>query len=185
MKMIVICLISAMFLGQGNAQSKSSVTVTLKPQQTAALQKAITDEIYDYEYEEGYFPEGGPVGHLVSESDTRVPLYINPTIKDGQGEIIYKLMPYGEIFRIFHLRADGLVLLDGDPQIGFPASQPDRKTVYMDDAELALMRAKWIHASFEVLLDPPQETIQNAVSRQKLRNDGFSAWESTHSVKSK
>lgn len=183
MKTIATVLIAAMFLVQGEAQSKSPAT--LNSEQVTALQNAITDEIYDYEYEEGYFPEGGPVGQAVSESETRVPLYINPEIKNGEGEVIYKLMPYGEIFRIFHIHADGLVVLDGDPGIGFPASQSDRKTVYMDDASLALMRAKWTHSSFVVHLDPPQEMIRKAVSRQKRRNDGFSAWESVHSAKQK
>lgn len=183
MKQTAIWLFSLLFFVQGHAQFKNSITV--KPQQIAALQKAITDEIYDYEYEEQYFPEGGPVGQALSEEKTRVPLYINPIIQDGQGEVIYKLMPYGEIFRIFHLHANGLLILDGDPEIGFPASQPDRKTVYMDDADLARMRAKWTHSSFEVLLIPSRGMIQDAVSRQKMRNDGFSAWESHHSTKSK
>lgn len=183
MKLIALVLLSLFCLPRGGAQSAANVA--LKPGQIKSLQTAITDEIYDYEYEEGFFPEGGPVGEALSASETRVPLYINPLIKNGEGEVIYKLMPYGEIFRIFHLSDNGLVVLDGDPQIGFPASQPDRKTVYMSDSSLAKLRSTWTHSSFEVLLNPSREQVQNAVTRQKVRNDGFSAWESAHSAKPK
>lgn len=174
-----------MLLGLVRCEGQSARPAKLNQTDIAALKEAITDEIYDYEYQESFFPEGGPVGEAVSESETRVPLYVNPVIKGGEGEVIYKLMPYGEVFRIFHLHANGLVILDGDPEIGFPASQVDRKTVYMDDTALARMRSDWTRVSFEVLLDPQPQTIQKVVERQKLRNNGFSAWETHHSVKPK
>src|SRR5690349_13708661 len=97
------------------------------------LTQAIQDEIYDYEYQENFFPEGGPIGIAVSSTRVRVPLYIDPESKDGEGRAIYKLMPHGEVLRYFRLQKDGNVRLEGDPELGFPASQPSRKTVYIAD----------------------------------------------------
>jgi len=181
MKRLVISLIALLCFARCDGQSTNGAKIN--PAQVRALKEAITDEIYDYGYEGSFFPEGGPVGQAVTESETRVPLYVNPAIKNGEGEVIYKLMPYGEVFRIFHLHANGLVVLDGDPEIGFPATQPDRKTVYMDDSTLASMRADWARVSFEIFLNPQSRVLQKAIERQKLRNNGFSAWETRHSAK--
>jgi len=63
-----------------------------------AVVQAVQDEIYDYGYEREYYVIGDNLGtsaHWVS----RVPLYINPEMNDGVGQAIYKLMPYGEVFR--------------------------------------------------------------------------------------
>ena len=148
------------------------------------ITQAVQDEIYDYEYQGHFFPEGGPVGEVLSNSRTRVPLYIDPVIVDGEGQAIYKLMPYGEVLRLFHVHNDGLVVLDGDPELGFPASQPNRQTVYLKDSDLDRMKHDWLKSSFDVDLSPGQETVQNAVRRQKQRT-GFSAWESARSKGSK
>lgn len=143
------------------------------------LAQAIDDEIYDYGYEGDYFPVGGTVGDAVSESRTLVPLYIDPVIDDGEGRIIYKLMPYGEVLRLFHIRSDGTIVLDGDPEIGFPASQPDRKTVYLRDEDVSRMKRNWMRSSFQVLLSPGIQRIEDAARRQQRRT-GFSRWRSTH-----
>jgi hypothetical protein len=100
------------------------------------------------------------------------------------GQVIYKLMPHGEVFRFFDFSSDGLVVLDGDPELNFPPTQPSLKTVYMDDDELCRMKRTWIRQSFEVDDSPNRETVQEAVRRQKLRT-GFSAWEFRHSSKDK
>jgi len=146
-----------------------------------SLVQAIQDEIYDYGYQGQYFPEGGPVGDLVTESTTRVPLYIKPSLDDEEGHVIYKLMPYGEVLRFFHVQGDGTVVLDGDPELGFPSSQPNKKTVYLKDSVVDLMKREWLKSSFEVELSPSPERVQGAVRRQKQRNGGFSAWESARS----
>jgi hypothetical protein len=116
------------------------------------------------------------VGEVVSSSRTRVPLYIDPMVEDGEGQAIYKLMPYGEVLRLFHVHDDGTVVLDGDPELGFPASQPNRKTVYLKDSDVGQMKRDWVKAFFGVDLSPSPEMVQDAVRRQKQRT-GFSAWE--------
>ncbi|MGH9738708.1 MAG: hypothetical protein ACRD4X_08985 [Candidatus Acidiferrales bacterium] len=146
---------------------------------TKSLVESIEDEIYDYGYEGDYFPVGGAVGDPVSDNETVVPAYIDPALEGEEGQAIYKLMPYGEVLRFFHVLPGGAVVLDGDPQVGFPASQPDRKTVYLRDEDVSRMKRDWIKSSFEVQLSPGARRIQQAAKRQKMRT-GFSQWESVH-----
>jgi hypothetical protein len=166
-------LLIALSTSSGQRDSKTKVTQS----EISSIAQAVEDEIYDYEYEEHFFPEGGPVGDAVSSTRVRVPLYVYPEIKDGEGRTIYKLMPHGEVIRYFHVQRDGTVRLEGDPQLRFPASQPSRKTVYLRDDELCRMKRDWVKSAFDVDLSPESERIQDAVRRQKQRNDGFSAWE--------
>src|SRR5215469_1991998 len=135
-----------------NAQGATKIRLTQS--ETRALVQAVQDEIYDREYQGHFFPEGGPVGDVISESRTRVPLYVDPVIQDGEGQAIYKLMPYGEVLRLFHVHDDGTIVLDADPELGFPASQPNRKTVYIKDGDLDRMKHEWVKSSFEIDLWP-------------------------------
>lgn len=146
---------------------------------TKSLALAIEDEIYDRGYEGDYFPIGGAVGEAVSDTRTVVPMYVDPVIDGGEGRVIYKLMPYGEVLRLFHVHRNGAVVLDGDPELGFPATQPNRKTVYLRDAEVSGMKRAWIKSSFKVMLSPGDQRLRESAQRQKLRT-GFSEWESTH-----
>lgn len=164
--------------GQGVRKSQ------LNQAETRLLVQAIQDEIYDYEYQQYFFPEGGPVGEVISSSKTRVPLYLNPVINARQGQVIYKLLPYGEIRRSFHIQSNGTVVLDGDPELGFPASQPNRKTVYLKDDDLCRMKHEWIMSSFDIDLSPGQNRVQDAARRQKERV-GFSKWQFAHSQEQK
>ncbi|SRR5579871_1210556 len=166
-----------------NAQGATKIKLTQS--ETKALVQAVQDEIYDREYQGYFFPEGGPIGEIISESRTRVPLYVDPVVEDGEGEAIYKLMPYGEVVRLFHVHNDGTIVLDGDPDLGFPASQPNRKTVYLEDRDVSRMKHDWVKSSFEIDLSPTPETIQDAIRRQKERTGGFSAWEFARSKSTK
>ena len=168
-----------------SSSSAGATKIRLTQSETKALVQAVEDEIYDREDQGYFFPEGGPVGDVISESKTRVPLYVDPVVEDGEGEAIYKLMPYGEVLRLFHVHNDGTIVLDGDPELGFPASQPNRKTVYIKDDDLVRMKHDWVRSSFEINLWPSPESIQDVVRRQKQRTGGFSAWEFARSKESK
>lgn len=180
------CLSVLIFLSASSFSiAQGPAKVRLTPSETKALVQAVQDEIYDREYQGYFFPEGGPVGDLISESRTRVPLYVDPLIEAGEGEAVYKLMPYGEVVRLFHVHDDGTIVLDGDPELGFPASQPNRKTVYLSDSAVDRIKHEWVKSSFEIDLSPRPETIQDVVRRQKQRTGGYSAWEVAHSKESK
>ena len=179
--LLVLLLLSA--FSSSNAQDTTKIRLTQS--QTRALVQAVQDEIYDREYQGYFFPEGGPVGEVISESRTRVPLYVDPVVEEGEGEAIYKLMPYGEVLRLFHVHKDGTVVLDGDPELGFPASQPNRKTLYLGDRDVNRMKREWVKSSFDIDLSPRPEAIQDVVRRQKQRTGGFSAWEFAHPKETK
>lgn len=164
--------------GQGVRKSR------LNQAETRLLVQAIQDEIYDYEYQQYFFPEGGPVGEVISSSKTRIPLYLNPVVNARQGQVIYKLLPHGEIIRFFHIQSNGTVVLGGDPELGFPASQPNRKTVYLKDGDLCRMKQGWIMSSFDIDLSPGENRVQDAARRQKERV-GFSKWQFAHSHEQK
>lgn len=172
---VLLCSFLLIALSTSSRQPDSKVRVTQS--EISGIAQAIEDEIYDYEYEGHFFPEGGPVGDVVSSTRVRVPLYVDPEIRGGEGRVIYKLMPHGEVIRYFHIQGDGTVRLGGDPELRFPASQPSRKTVYLRDDDLCRMKRDWVKSAFDVDLSPNSERIQDAVRRQKQRNDGFSAWE--------
>ena len=177
-------LVALWFMASSPGSAQRATKTWLNQSETKALVQAVQDEIYDREYQGFFFPEGGPVGDLVSESRVRDPLYVGPLIQNGEGQAIYKLMPHGEVLRLFRVRDDGMIVLDADPELGFPASQPNRKTVYLKDSEVDRMKHEWVKSSFEVDLSPGPETIQEVVRRQKQRI-GFSAWEFARSKGSK
>jgi hypothetical protein len=97
-----------------------------------AVVQAVQDEIYDYGFEEDYSQVGENLAGDPSKWESRMPIYIDPGIEGGEGRVIYSLMRYGEIYRVFTIRKDGVVILDGDPELEFPPAQPSRKTVNMN-----------------------------------------------------
>src|SRR5208283_2233558 len=62
----------------------------------------------------------------------------------------YKLAPYGEVIRSFYINGDGTATLEGDPEIGFPATQPNMLTIYMDDEKVCHLRGAWSKNYFEM-----------------------------------
>lgn len=148
-----------------------------------AIVQAVEDEIYDYGYEKQFDEIGENIGAPGKVAQTRIPIYIEPEITAPyeSGRVIYKLMPYGEIVREFVIRSNGLVVLDADPENGFPPTdEANTKTVYLDDDEVCRMKHNWVRSFFVISDSPSSEMIHEAARRQKLRT-GFSAWEYRHS----
>lgn len=152
----------------------------ITPAEVKVVTAAVEDEIYDYGYYGDFYQIGENIGttrHWVA----RLHIYINPNynVADGYGEVIYKLMPVGQIYRLFYLDEKGQVTLDGDPQVHFPMTQPSHQTVFMDDEEVCSREQTWIKSFFTVDTTPSAEAIMRAAERQKLRT-GFSDWEYKH-----
>ena len=128
--------------------------------------QAVVDEIYDHHLQ-GYVAD---VGKHVSDSQYQVGVYFKPTLNsDGAGWVIYKLMPYGEVLRMFTLRSDGLAVLHGKLGGRFPPTQPSYLTVYMDDAELCQFKKQWSKEFFAVNINPSAERVGEARARQLKR----------------
>jgi hypothetical protein len=145
------------------------------------LKQALCDEIYDY----GYYRDFYQIGENIATPDhwvARVRIYIDPLYNstDQHGQVIYKLMPFGQIYRLFFIDEEGKLTLDGDPQDRFPITQPSRQTVYMDDEEVRHYQQAWMKTTFAIDTEPSSQTIRGAAKRQKLRT-GFSDWEYKHS----
>ena len=131
---------------------------------------AIQDEIYDYGYQEDFSPfeTSGPSG-----SEARFKIYVKPELvptKGGlEGIVIYKYLPFGEVIRPFLISHEGYAILIGSPENGFPWTQPNTKTVYMDDDEVCQKKRDWRKVQFALPLNPSQERIMEATKRQIMR----------------
>ena len=173
---VMICLIhpAATAVAQATRAQKGQPspiprTRVLNPREITSIIRAVEDEIYDYSQERDFDDIGiatdGPTGRTI-----QVSIYIDPKVTgNGEGEVIYKDMPYGEIVRIFHVSADGMVYLFGKPSLGFPVTQISHYTVFMDDDELCRDKAHWLRRVFIVQENPSKELINEAAKRQLLR----------------
>lgn len=142
-----------------------------------AVIQAVQDEIYDYGYEEDYAIDRNGQSTSGTEREIPLSLYLRPQVEHGEGAVIYVLNGYGEVYRLYHLRPDGLVVLDGDPELGFPPTQPSRKVIFMDAPYVKQLKARWRKESFFVEAAPSRGAVRDAAKRQKERT-GYSYWES-------
>lgn len=122
---------------------------------------AVKDEIYSRNLQKHYLD----VGHR------DIPIYIFDNFENNLIWMIYRLMPYGEVIRGAYVRKDGLVLLKGNPDDGFPASQgASMRTVFLDDDNLIKMKTTWKKHYFSVNLEPSQNDLRDARRREELRH---------------
>jgi len=149
----------------------------LRAAQITALKEAIEDEIYDYHYYDRFYQLGENIGSL-QHWVARIQLFINPLYDTGDrgGQVIYKFMPFGQIYRFFYIEENGSIKLDGDPSGGFPPSQPSSQTVFMNEDDVCRLMRTWRKTSIVIDTEPTREMIQRAAQRQKIRK-GFSDWE--------
>lgn len=174
-----IVLVLSFFLLSG-AACRASSNRRLAPSEAKMVKQAVEDEIYDYGYYKNFYQIGENIGtptHWIA----RTRIYINPVYNsaDKHGEVIYKLMPYGQIYRLFYIEADDRIVLDGDPQNHFPITQPSHQTVFMDSDEVCRFEQTWMKDFFVVDTEPSLGMIRGAAQRQKART-GFSDWEYEH-----
>ena len=138
-----------------------------------AVVQAVQDEIYDYGFEDDYSRVGENLARDPSKWKSRMPICVNPEIEDGEGRVIYQLMHYGEIYRVFTIRKDGLVILDGDPELEFPPTQASLKTLYMNKGRVRQLKHDWLRDSFLIDTAPESRIVQDAAERQ-MRRIGYS-----------
>ena len=90
------------------------------------------------------------------------------TIKTWPGRS-YKLLPAGEVMRMFWIDPSGLARVGGHPEWDFPPTEPSYLTVYMDDGDLCKFKGEWIRAKLRIDLRPSKEVIAEAMKRQRAR----------------
>jgi len=169
---ITLCLLF-FALARGVAQERgASLTEKndnarpLSPADKDAVVQAIVDEMYANDLQ----PYVMDVGKEVSPSEYQVALYFKPTLNNnGAGWVIYKLLPYGEVHRMFTLHSDGSAVLFGKLRDRFPPTEPSYLTVYMDDDELCKTKREWQKGYFTVQLKPSADRVAEARTRQQKR----------------
>jgi hypothetical protein len=149
----------------------------------SAVVQAIQDEIYDYGYQKEFwgFETAGPRGPE-AQFNVYIKQELTPTKGGLEGVVIYKYPPFGEVIRPFIVAPDGTAYLVGKPSNGFSWTQPNTKTIYMDDDDIARDKRDWRKVKFELDLSPSNARIKTAVERQKKRV-GFSQWESSRAAR--
>lgn len=129
--------------------------------------QAIEDEIYDYK-QEGSFTNIGSTGAI--NGPTEVAAFISKSVSDRNiGWVLYKDMPYGEVLRRFTIREDGIVVLYGDPELHFPAQQPDTNVLYLPEEDVCKFVSGALKVSFSVNPNVSHERILEAEKRQLNR----------------
>lgn len=173
MRILIFCLAVSCW---GTSQKIDARKRQITEAETRAVVQAVQDEIYDYGFEGDYDRAGENAAGTSSKWISRMRIYIAPETENGGGEIIYDLKHDGEVYRLFTIRKDGLAILDGDPQLGFPPTQRSRKTQYMDSAEVRQLKRNWLERHYDVDTSPSMSVVRDSAHRQKLRT-GFSYWE--------
>ena len=171
-------LVALLAAGPLFAQQQGTPPRRITESEMQAVVQAIEDEIYDYSYQLEYRDLTAQRGQA------RFVVYINPHLEsDGRrGQAIYKLMPHGEVIRWFSFEDDSLVFLWTRPEQGFQPTHPSMLTLYLEDESILEWKRTWEKRYFTVVFRPPPERIQQAVERQKKRND-YSYWESERKPK--
>lgn len=160
-RVIIYFMTICMFLNSFYCAAEAKTDQALRSE----LKMAIVDEIYS-ERMHGSFAD---VGESVQGNKRRINIYIKPILNDRNGWVVYKLMPVGEVYRMFSLSGDGGVLLYGDIDNEFPPTQPSYKTVYMSDEQLIEIKKTWTLDYIEISLSPGEDEIKKSIARQRNR----------------
>jgi hypothetical protein len=140
---------------------------TVRETEMTAVIEAIQDEIYDLKLEKEYF-DVGP-GATGNRDQVVLNIYFQPDVlDDSRSWVIYKLMPEGEILRMYEIGRSGRIYLNLKPG-EFRITQPSYPTVFMDDDELCKLKHDWIRRKFTVETNPDPKLVATARERQKAR----------------
>jgi hypothetical protein len=132
-----------------------------------AVIEAIQDEIYDLNLEKDMDLVGKKVKN--NPDEVLVNVFFQPDVIDNSRSwVIYKLMPEGEILRMYELGRSGRIYLHGKPG-EFRITQPDYPTVFMDDDELCKLKHDWTRRRFVVDANPDPKLVAAARERQRAR----------------
>ena len=160
---LVLLLSSVTALHGERAQQKRPV----REAEINAVIEAAQDEIYDLNLEKDFLGVG-PAAQG-NRDQVILNIYFQPEVLDNSRSwVIYKLMPEGEILRMYEIGRSGRIYLHGKPG-EFRITQPDYPTVYMDDDELCKLKHDWIRRRFIVDTNPDPKLVAAARERQRAR----------------
>jgi hypothetical protein len=158
---LVMTLSLASTLLAGRPQQKRPI----REAEINAVIEAIQDELYDLNLEK-YVDDIGTRSPN-NRNQYSVNVYFQPeVIEDSRSWVIYKLMPDGEILRMYEIGRSGRIYLHGKPG-EFRITQPDYPTVFMDDDQLCKLKHDWLRRHFVVDTNPSAELVAAARARQR------------------
>lgn len=161
-------LVTLLILGWGSAL-RAGPQGQKRPVRESEIQatiQAIEDEIYDLNLQMEFLDvrsakDSGGIATLN--------VYFQREVLDNSRSwVIYKLMPGGEVLRMYEIGSSGRIYLNLKPG-EFRITQPSYPTVYMDDDELCKLKHDWIKRQFVVNLHPSKEIVAAARARQRDR----------------
>lgn len=163
-RILVLPLIFALGSVAALSGARPQAKRPIRESEMNAVIEAIQDEIYDLKLQNDFF-ELGP-----SPKDHRLQVVLNvyfqpDVIEDSRSWVVYKLMPGGEVLRMFEIGRTGRIYLNLKPG-EFRVTQPSYPTVYMDDDELCKIKHDWIKRQFVVDTNPSEEVTAAARARQ-------------------
>lgn len=166
--LVVPMLVSAALAANSMRPPSGHTHSDVADRQVRALKQAILDEIYADGYQTEYRNlETAP-------GKARIPIYVSPRLSRGVGHVIYKLMPFGRVDRVFQVGKHGLVVLWSDPHNGFPPNGgTSMRTVFLSDQFVLKAMGTWKKHHVTVLFHPPKRMIQEAKKRQKKRYGAY------------
>jgi hypothetical protein len=172
MKTLIMSLLFLLLVIPTEAQTSPQHlrdTKTLLP----AVAQAIEDELYDLRHEKLYFQIDDNSGG--NNSPAQISFYVSKTLSaNGTGVVLYKDMPYGEVYRYFVVEESGLVKLSGNPTSGFPPTGGSMLTIYMTDEQVCdFIQNRSYKSKFTIDPDASRERIREAENRQ-IRRTGYS-----------
>lgn len=160
---VLLILSSSVALRGGKQDEKRPI----REAEINATIEAIQDEIYVLNLEK-YVDDIG-IRSPNNRNQYSVNVYFQPeVIEDSRSWIIYKLMPDGEVYRMYEIGRSGRIYLHGKPG-EFRITQPDYPTVFMDDDDLCKLKHDWLRRQFVVDTHPSPALIAAARARQKAR----------------
>lgn len=133
--------------------------------------EAIQDEIYDLKLEKDFFSVGTTTKENRNQEILNV-YFQQEVMDDSRSWIIYKLMPGGEVYRMYEIGRSGRIYLHGNPG-EFHVTGPDYLTVFMDDDQLCKLKHDWIKRHFVVNINPSPELVAAARERQRQRKQAY------------
>jgi hypothetical protein len=134
----------------------------IRDSEITAVIQAIEDEIYDLNLQMEFFDVRSPKDNR--ETATLNVYFQRDVLDDSRSWVIYKLMPGGEVLRMYEIGLSGRIYLHLKPG-EFRVTQPSYPTVYMDDDELCKLKHEWIKRQFIVNLHPSKEIVAAARAR--------------------
>lgn len=159
-------LLLILFWGSALHAGPQSQKRPIRESEMTATIQAIEDEIYDLNLQLHFLDVEGPND---TEHAVHMNVYFQPEVlDDSRSWVVYKLMPGGEVYRMYEIGRSGRIYLNMKPG-EFRITEPSYPTVYMDDDELCKLKHDWIKRQFVVDLHPSNELVVAARARQRDR----------------